>query len=276
MGCQSCAQTYLNILNALLLVFSIIILGYAAYLGKELEDFQEAFDEGAIVTPIVFGSFMFVVSVVGICAVYFYSKILLIVYLVLASIVTLAVLVSGSIVLTFSGLLDNLEDERVEQGAGTVEANTVDFVLGVYDKCCVQPFDLAEVVACNATEVTNCISDRENFEEFSLNTPEDACEFLETVEINDVPIVGNPAEITGACGGGNQAVFVDNLTGFIADNLEPLGIICVVLSVLMFMDLCTTCVLLWTSKNTHAEEDEEIKKNEQAGADLAEGGEVKY
>lgn len=281
MGCQDFSQLYLNILNALLLVFSIVILGYSAYLTNELEDFTDAFDEGAVLTPLIFATFMFLVSILGLVAVIKYSKILLLLYLVFATIITIAVLVSGSIVLSFSGLLEDVENERIDYGSNSVEANTIDFALGVYGQCCFVAFgDVANIelpALCGEEEEGDvCVSDPENVLDVTENTPESACEFLEDVEIDGVPIVGNP-DVNGGCGGGDPTTFVDQFTQFIADNLRPLGIISIVLSVLMIFDLCTTCVLLWTTKEKLDGGNREKKsKNVSEAEDQANGREQQY
>lgn len=282
MGCKEFSKYYLNILNGILLAFSFVVLVYSAYLTSQLQDFNEAIDEGAIITPLVFAAFMFVVSVVGICAVRQQSKILLLVYLVAATIITFAVLVSGAVLLTFSGVLDNAEDERVGEATGSVEARVVDFGLAVYQTCCVEDPVFGQGIALPADcddmgNLTSCISDRERFQDFADNVPESLCEFLEDVDVNGNPIVGSAAD--NGCAGGDPAVFVGQVLDFINDNIQPLGIANVVIGVLMILDLIMTCVLLWSKKDEYgygkkAEANGDF--NEQAGPEVAQGTEVKY
>lgn len=261
---------------------SLVVLVYSAVLTSELQDFEEVVNEGAIITPLVFAAFMFVVSVVGICAVRQRSKIMLLIYLIAAFVITLTVLVSGSVLLVLSDELEDSENQRVIEGSSSIEARINDFGLGVYQTCCFDAFEnLDAPQSCSAEVDLVCISDQLRFEDFAQSIPDSLCEFLEDVDIDNVVLVGDPAVIDGACGGGDPELFVQRVTDYLAENIRPLGIVNVVLAVVMLLDLIMSCILLFSNREDYGYSGEKKEKQqggeyqEQAAPETAEG-QVKY
>lgn len=286
-SCKGASKCYVNMLNGLLLLFSVGVMIYSAVLANKLEEFDEIIDRGAIITPLVFAAFMFLVSTIGICAVRMHNKFLLVIYLLLAVVITITLFVSGTILLSISGSLEEASDERVIDAAGSVEARIVDFGLAVYQKCCVEEFGTDIPAPCveddeNVEEVSeSCISDVDRFQTFVDNTPETLCTLLKDSEFDDAPLVGDP-DVDNGCGNGSPERFVDLVLNFLADNVRPLGLVNTIFSVIMLLDLIMTCVLLWSEKdeyiNSNKKEGEnEEEFNEQAGPEMAQGNnEVKY
>lgn len=275
MGCQSCSAGYLNLLNSILLLGSLVILGYSAFLAVELGDFNEVISSGAIVVPAVFAGGMLLVSVLGLVAVTKRIKICVFLYLLSTTVVTVAVLGSGAALLAFSGVLDEVENKQIQFAEDTVEAELKDFGLALFNECCALAGE--EVVACSgAADETACFTNEKRAEDFAAVIPEELCEFLEGVVIDGAAIVGTEGE---ECGGNNADQFVSGIATFIEDNIKSLGITNLVLAVVMLLDLFASCVVLWTKRaefDVKKEEPENVTYNNQTAPEVAQGQEIKY
>lgn len=252
-SCKGTSETYLLILNGLLVTLSLVVIGYAIYQLVEFNDLRAGISEFGILAPLIVGCALLLVAILGVYGAKSKNKLVLIIYLLFAFVITVLVLGAGGVLLSYGGYLDNVQDGKVND---KIEKNLNDFELAVFEACCVARNNLTSPVDCVEPVVPPCITNRENFESFVDKINQDACKALEDVELNDIPLVGDDS--TGACGGGSAAVFINNISDYLKDNIVTLGSVNLAVAVVMLLIIIASCVLLFTGKDAKKGEKKEV------------------
>eukprot|EP00924_Labyrinthula_sp_SR-Ha-C_P004658 snap_masked-scaffold_1-processed-gene-7.6-mRNA-1 protein AED:0.11 eAED:0.11 QI:0/-1/0/1/-1/1/1/0/273 len=272
MSCTKLSENYMKLLNLFVGLSGVVIIGYSAYLNKELEDYGSILEEFLLYGPLIFGCALVVLAGMGYYGAEKNNKVILLVYMVFTLIATLVVFGTGIALLVYSGVLDDVENAQTQEVSSGVAERINDFELEIFNHCCAAEFGLDEVPLCEDDENAEvCIVDEDRFDTTIENVGDEICEALAEVEINGSPVVGDPQD--GGCGGGDAGVFVSRITQYLINNVKPLGSINLALGILLLLDLIATCTLLWKGKNEKKEEEakEEETKEGQTGPEVAGG-----
>lgn len=251
--CRDLAERFILLISCVMLVFSLIALGFSAYLAA---NFREEFDTLELDSPIVgaagVGGLLLVFSIVGILGACWDNKCLLLIYLLGCLTMSFGIIVIGGVVLSQLGAFDNVE--QLDNLNDDVEQLVVLFGLAAFDSCCIGANN-GDAVECDAlNDVEPCVNqadqaelDRFNAiqEGFFGDDPEDDCDRFDDFGFDTDAECGNNDPVN------DREDFVDAFTEFLEGNLRQLGIANLIAGIIMLLLTIATCVLIWNSRDKY-------------------------
>jgi len=252
MVCKDTSKMYLNVLNGLISLMGLGIVGVGVYGVVALKEELAAINKYAQWLPLALGAIVFLTGVLGCLGARWQNKCALLMYWVVMTIVTLAVLALGVVFLLQVGYLDDVKlgnsADLVDQG----QAQINDFTLAVFSECCG-----ATVPNCADAAVGEaCVQDRDSFDSFAI--PTEVCDGLKEVSIENTTVV------PGGCV--SATVFKSLFTEYVSENVMPIGISLIVLSVLLLLADIFTCCLICSNRIDYDQEYRDRVQQQQAGA----------
>lgn len=249
------SEGYVRLANGVLLVLSLVILGFGAYLVANLGDSLSAIElSSPAVATVVFGVFLFIFSCVGLAMAISENKILQFIYVIGCTVVTVCILAAGAALLSYTSFFQNVEANNLQF---ELEEKILAYELAIFEVCCFET-NPAPRLCSEAGDLFPCFADR-SFYEFLLDNVvgETTCGVLSSFEVNGAPLVSR--ENSASCGGQDMKEFVEVISEFIAENIQTLGTINLVLAFLMFLLLAASCHMLFTRDKDDREKPEDYE-----------------
>eukprot|EP00924_Labyrinthula_sp_SR-Ha-C_P001050 snap_masked-scaffold_7-processed-gene-11.32-mRNA-1 protein AED:1.00 eAED:1.00 QI:0/0/0/0/1/1/2/0/238 len=218
---NSCSECFLNCFNLTLILNGLVAIVLFAFFGQAVSFL------GVFAASISLGVFLVLAGCLGYCAVEQNSKCLTLIYILGLLMIGMAVATLGVVFLVYS---DELGDAETRD---SFERSIQDFQLAAFEECCDGNADL-----CSEGENRFCISNEGRFEDFKDSISDLTCNFLEDIEIEGDPLVGDVAD--GGCGEGSARAFVQDFDAYLEENLQGL----VISGVLILLLLIAACRVL--------------------------------
>mmetsp|Transcript_16328 Transcript_16328/g.28920 ORF Transcript_16328/g.28920 Transcript_16328/m.28920 type:complete len:271 (-) Transcript_16328:37-849(-) len=252
MVCRNAAKTYLSSVNALVILLGVVVIAVGGYL---VADFQETienqFGDLAVYLPVLTGTVIVVVGSLGCFGARKQNKCVLLAYSAIVAVVTIIVLGVGIAFLVKVRLIDEVKLGESEALVGGGHQRISDSIFAVYETCCVDNgVGGSNLGLCSEADTNRpCVFDREFVE--SSAASEEFCTFLATVDVN---VEGQDAMLVseGLCL--DPALFKKQFADFIQDNIRPIGIALVVLSIFLVLSNLFTCYLIFSYREEKYDE----------------------
>lgn len=256
------SESYFNFVNSAVVLVGLAILGYAGYLLSEYDDLVQGVGTYTVMLPLILGGALLIVGGIGCLGAKKEIKILMFVYFVIATIALIVVLGTGAALLAIGGYLEDVKQgDAIEND---IMGYITDFQISLFNGCCADQAGISPVTElCDENTTSYCITDEDFVNDFDDVFGEETCDFLETVEINDVPIVGNFTTDPTTCGGGDIESFIDSITAYIEENINLFGGINIAVSVLLLLLVISSCCLICKPKEDK-EKQNQVQANQMA------------
>ena len=259
--CRDLAERFVLVISGFMLIFSLVALGFSAYLGINFRDEFETLElDSPVIGAASVGGLLLVFSIVGILGAYWDNKYLLLIYLLGCFALSFGIVVIGVVVLSQLGAFDNVT--QAQNLNDEVEELVQLFALASFDSCCAQ--NNGNSVDCgtflNDDLCIDGVNDVEREEEFDAiqeaffgNDPVPECDRFDDLgfDVNDNCIAGQ-ADPTN---------YVDEFTSFLEENLRLVGIANLIAGIIMLFLNIATCVLIWNSRDKDRNENPDKQEN---------------
>lgn len=244
MSCRGCMEDILVLINAFGIVLGLAILGYSAYLASVFDDaFKDVGAANPVIVALVMGVGIFIFAIIGLIGAKGDNKLCLLVYMVGLLAMSIGIITSGVILLYFSGDLKEVGDGDLDNDA---QARILDFEIALFSDCCSEFITDLTVQNCDDAITETCISDEGRFEDFKDAITKNTCAYLEDVDVDGHPLVGDVTD--GACGGirGTRG-FVEDVSQYMEENMKPFATFTIIAGCITFVLLLASCYVFCTS-----------------------------
>jgi hypothetical protein len=246
---MSTSQAWLAFVNAELCMAGLALLGFGGYVWASMPETKSSMEAASPVapyTPFIAGGVILLLGLAGCLGAESRSRCTLMAYWLGVLIVTAVVLAMGTLVMLSSGSLDNLRVGDSESLVKSMHHKLNDFSLDVFATCCEAPGWSAapKVTACGTVAVLPCIHDMDFTQQIEI--PQALCVALNSSTLGGVRIVG---PLPSGCVGPEQ--FMDTFSSYVNNNVYPIAIVLIVLSVTLLLTLVATCCLICSNREKY-------------------------
>jgi len=238
-------------INAFLGLLGLGSIGFGCYVL--FSGYEDAYSVGmsdvAVYAPLGVGCMLFVLGILGFCGAKHQSVKLLLLYFCLL-LVLIAVMGSTAVILfAYAGTLDNVSVGNSADLVDSLEGKINDFQIAVYDVCCAAEGFGDPSIGCNENITDGCyLSDDASYDKIKGTIADSLCSALEKVEIDGAAIVGDPNITAAACGGGDPAVFQNNIATYVEGEVEIAAYIVSGIGGLILFTMLFSCILMCKKK----------------------------
>ena len=162
-----------------------------------------------------------------------------------------------------SAQIDHVADKKGSLGNTSREVSLNDFFLSVFQVCCVQEFNLTDVINCERDQNLGCVHDRLRFNTFIDAVSEAECKLLGGIDHFETILVANPMTTEAGCGSGDALTFVKDIVSVFAYFYSEYGFLNILFGVMTFLASCITSVLVWRDDDEEEEEPDDDEENQQ-------------
>jgi len=250
--CRDAAKSYLSFVNALVILLGLAVTAVGGYLIAQFkETIENQFGDLAVFLPVITGVVIMFVGMLGCYGASNHSKCALLVYWVIMTAVTIIVLGLGIAFLIQVGLLDDVKLGESEALVDEGQKKISDSIFAVYETCCVDGgLGGSDLLLCDDDASNSpCVFDREFVD--SVLVGDELCTFLESVDVN---VNGENVKVVGEEQCEDASLFKEFVVNTLEDNILPIGIALIVLSVLLMLVEIFTCCLICSNREDFDEE----------------------
>jgi hypothetical protein len=252
--CTSTSQAWLIFVNVELCMAGLALLGFGGYVWASMPETKSSMEAASPVapyTPFIAGGVLLLIGLAGCLGAESRSRCTLMVYWLGVLIVTAVVLAMGTLVMLATGSLDNVRVGDSQSLVTSMHHKLNDFSLDVFATCCEAPVkgSSSKVTACGTHYVLPgamyaCVHDMDFYQQIEI--PQALCVALNSTTLGGERIVG---PLPSRCVSPED--FMDIFFEYVNNNVYPIAIVLIVLSVTLLLTLVATCCLICSNRQKY-------------------------